>query len=81
MRTTIRIDSHLLAHVKMLAAQSGRTMNSIIEDAIRSMIVRTSQVSERGPRVRLTTVGGHALLPGIDLDDSAGLLDEMERSD
>jgi hypothetical protein len=80
MRTTIRLDDNLLAEVKMLAARSGKTLTSIIEDALRETLSRQKQVGERKP-VRLTTVSGQGPQPGIDLDDTASLLSIMEESD
>jgi predicted transcriptional regulator len=35
MRTTIRLDPHLLAEAKKLAAASGRTLTAVIEEALR----------------------------------------------
>jgi hypothetical protein len=77
MRTTVRLDDDLLRQTKTLAAQTGRTLTVVIEDALRETIAR-----HRGRRVRprsaLPTFKGHGLRPGVDLDDSAGLLDIME---
>jgi hypothetical protein len=77
MRTTINLDDHLLADLKQHAAKTGKTMTSIIEDAIRRALVP----EKPGPRkkIRLTTVGGKGVRPGVDLDDSASLLDFMDR--
>ena len=80
MRTTIRLDDDLLAEVKLLAARSGKTLTSVIEDSLRETLSRQKQVGERNP-VKLTTVSGQGLQPGIDLDDSASLLSIMEESD
>ncbi len=80
MRTTIRLDDQLLANVKKLAAETGRSLTSVIEDALREMLARATKTGERPP-VSLTTVSGNGLMPGVDLDDSAGLLDLMEKSD
>ena len=80
MRTTIRLDDDLLAEVKLLAARSGKTLTSVIEDALRETLSRQKEVGERKP-VRLTTVSGQGLQPGIDLDDSASLLAIMEEFD
>jgi hypothetical protein len=80
MRTTIRLDDDLLAEVKLLAARSGKTLTSVIEDALRETLSRQKQVGERKP-VRLTTVSGQGPQPGIDLDDTASLLSIMEESD
>ena len=77
MRTTINLDDHLLKDLKQLAAKTGRTMTSIIEDAIRQAILPPKPVSKK--RIRLTVVDGKGPRPGIDLDDSSSLLDLMER--
>ena len=80
MRTTIRLDDDLLTEAKLLAARSGKTLTSVIEDALRERLARQKEIGERKP-VRLTTVSGRGLQPGIDLDDSASLLAMMEESD
>ena len=77
MRTTIRLDEHLLAEAKKLAAETGRTLTSVLEDALRDSLARRSDNAKR-KRVRLRTAGGGGLLPGVDLDDSAALLETME---
>ena len=77
MRTTINLDDNLLTHLKELAAKTGRTMTSIIEDAIRQAI-RSPRNAPR-KRVRLTVVDGKGPRPGVDLDDSASLLALMDR--
>ena len=77
MRTTIRIDDQLLAAAKARAAASGRTLNAVVEDALREALA--GRARDRGPRrVDLPTFRGSRLLPGVDLDDSAALLDQME---
>ena len=75
MRTTIRLDNTLLRRAKAQAAASGRTLNDFISDAVRAALApaRTGR-----DRVELPTFKGGALLPGVDLDDSAALLDLME---
>ena len=77
MRTTIRIDDQLLKDAKQLAARSGKSLTSIIEDALRESLSRQRNSGKREP-VRLLTCGGKGLLPGVDLDDSAALLDVMD---
>ena len=78
MRTTIRLDDELLTQVKKVAAERNRTLTSLIEDALRQMLAQQQSIAERQP-VRLTTVQGNGPLPGVDLDDSAVLLDLMEQ--
>ncbi len=77
MRTTIRIDDDVLRGAKKLALETDRTLTAVIEDALREVLVRRSERAKRRP-VRLPTFGGEGLQPGVDLDDSAALLDLME---
>jgi len=80
MRTTIRLDDDLLTEAKLYAARTGQTLTAVIEDALRETLGRQQEPGER-ETVTLTTVAGKGLLPGVDLDDSAALLDLMEESD
>ena len=80
MRTTIRLDDELLTRTKELAAATGRSLTGVIEDALREMLARRSLAAERLP-VRLPTFAGKGLQPGVDLDDSAALLDFMDGFD
>ena len=80
MRTTIRLDDQLLAEAKELAARSGLSLTAVIEDALREMFARRKKAVQR-PLTLLTTVSGNGLLPGVDLDDSAALLELMNGSD
>jgi plasmid stability protein len=80
MRTTVRLDDQLLSDTKQLAARTGRSFTAVIEDALREILSRQETTAQRAP-VRLITVSGNGLLPGIDLDDSAALLDTMDRLD
>jgi len=80
MRTTIRIDEQLLNKAKQLAVRSGKSLTAVIEDALRESLARQSASGKR-ERVRLVTFDGKGLFPGVDLDDSATLLDLMESAD
>ncbi|HUF46635.1 MAG TPA: type II toxin-antitoxin system VapB family antitoxin [Vicinamibacterales bacterium] len=79
MRTTIRLDPHLLAEAKKLAAASGRTVTAVIEEALREVVARRRR-RPGAKRPRLTTVGGRGVQPGVDLDDTSALLDLMDSS-
>ena len=74
MKTTIRLDETLHTAAKKLAARTGRSLSGVIEDALRQMLARRSQAAERPP-VHLPTVAGNGVQPGVDLDDSAALLE------
>jgi len=77
MRTTIRLDDTLLRDAKTHAAQTGRTLTAVIEDALRASLQRSrSRPQHPIPVFRPARRGG--LQPGVDLSDSAALLDLME---
>jgi hypothetical protein len=81
MRTTIRLPDDLLREAKRLAAESDRTLTSVIEDALRAALNRREGKGDVEP-VHLTTFFGEGgTLPGVDLDDTASLLDRMEAAD
>ncbi len=65
-RTTFRLDEALLAEAKAYAARQHRSLNSVMEDALRMMLAIAHEVQERGP-VRLTTYGTGGPAPGVDL--------------
>ena len=71
MRTTVTIDDALLAKAKRVAAETGRSLSAVIDDALQEALNRREDAS-RSPTVVLPTFEGR-LLPGIDLDDSAPL--------
>jgi hypothetical protein len=80
MRTTINLPDPLLADARRVAAETGRTLTAVIEDAVREALSRRGQ-SRREPPVQLTTFRGSGLQPGVDLDDSSALQDLMDGRD
>ena len=70
------MDDQLLREAKSLAAETGGTLTGVIEDALREALARR-RAGVRHERVTLKTFGGQGLQPGVDLDDSASLLDLM----
>jgi hypothetical protein len=79
MRTTINIDDALLAEAKQVAARTGRSLAAVVEDALRESLHRRHRTARR--RAELPEFGEGGVQPGVDLDDSAALLDLMERDD
>lgn len=77
MRTTVRLDDGLLLEVKRYALKRHKTLTAVIEEALRETLVH-EKVRRRTAPVKLTTFKGKGILPGIDLDDSAALLDALE---
>jgi len=78
MKATIHLDDQLLAEAKKRAARQGLTLSAVIEQALRESFSRRHEHPPRQP-VELPTWGHGGLRPGVDLDDSASLLDSMER--
>jgi hypothetical protein len=79
MRTTIHLDDQLLAQLKRIAAENGRTLTSLIQDAVRESLARRREAPRR--HVKIPVFHGTGLLPGVDLHDSATLLDWMSGGD
>ncbi len=78
MRTTIRIEDQLYRRVKARAAQTGRTVGEVIEDAVREAL-RPRRAPEQGV-APLPVFGGSGVLAGVDLTSNAALADVMDES-
>ncbi len=76
MRTTIRLDDDLLAAAKRRAVDKGTTLTAVIEDALRADLAR--RPAKPRERVTLPTFRGNGLMPGVDLDSNAKLLEIMD---
>jgi hypothetical protein len=78
MRTTVRLNEHLLRQVKRAAHERGETMTSLIEQGLR-LVLAGSQPRHRRKRVKLpVSREGGGVAPGVDLNNSSALLDIME---
>jgi hypothetical protein len=78
-RTTFRIDEEILAEAKALAARQHRTLNSVMEEALRRMIATSKQLEDR-PRVELVTSGHPGVKPLVDTSP-AGLRKLLDEED
>jgi predicted transcriptional regulator len=76
MRTTLNLDDELMRRLKRRAAETGRTMTELMEEAIREMLARSSSPAEER-EFRWVTVKGR-VQSGIDITDRDSLLDAME---
>ena len=73
----MRLDDGLLEQAKAAARQRHRTVTSLIEEGLR--LVLTNERPGRRTKVVLPVSRETAgVLPGVDLNNSAGLLDLME---
>ena len=75
MRTTVRIDEALYRRVKAEAGRTGRTVSQLFEDALRAALRPRQSQQDLPP---LVTYGGSGVVPGVDLTDSAHLLELMD---
>lgn len=77
MRTTVRLNEELLQSAKQHALATKRTLTQLIQDAVVALMER-----ERGaasPRVVvLPTFKGEGTYPGVDINSSSTLIDQME---
>jgi hypothetical protein len=78
MQTVIQLDEALLDQATKLAQEKGCDLSHLIEETLRDKIARKASVA-RQPFLRLTTVGGEGVRPGVDLNNSAALLALMEQ--
>ncbi|HEY3826560.1 MAG TPA: hypothetical protein VGL82_18485 [Bryobacteraceae bacterium] len=78
MRTTVRLDDGLLDQAKAEARKKKKTLTSLIEEGLR-LVLSNGGTSARRQKIILPVsreCGG--VLPGVDLDNNAALLDVME---
>ena len=79
MRTTVRLDDELIREVKRYAAEHNQTLTSLIEQALREKLMKRQEPLHREPfKLEVFPRAGQGLQLGVDLDDSAALLDLME---
>lgn len=76
MRTTIRIDDELYREVKARAAQSGRTVAAVLEDAVRRGLAPAEPAPARRYAVRPGGQGG--LRPGVTMSSNATVAEAMD---
>ena len=64
-----------VTHIDQITTQQGCTLKQVVEDALREFF--SHHRMERGP-VKLETVSGDGLKPGVNLDDGHSLSDIIE---
>jgi hypothetical protein len=79
MRTTINLPEDLMIQIKKLATATHSTVTALIEETLREGLARR-RPQRRASRATLPTYGKQGPLPGVDIDDTASLLDVMESS-
>lgn len=79
MRTTLRIDDPLLKRAKAWAAQAGMSLTGLVKEALVAYMAKPPH--SRHPQETVKELPRHGYggtLPGVDLDDTASLLDLMD---
>ena len=78
MRTTVRLDDALLEQAKREAARRHETLTALIEQGLRLILAKKQDPPHRRSVKLPVCHAGGGSLPGVDLNDSAALLDVME---
>lgn len=77
MRALLEIDETLLAAAEREATRRGQSLSALVEMALSAFVTQTPRASSPRKRVHLPTFRGQGLRPGVNLDDSAALLELM----
>lgn len=81
MRTTVRLEESLLERARQEAERRGVTLTSLIEQGLQLALRRPLKRSERATITLPECRAGGGIRAGVDLDDSASLLDRLEGRD
>ena len=76
-RTTVRLQPDLLRAAKKKAAEDGRTLTSLIEEGLRAVVEKKSNVARPRVPVRISTARG-GVQPGVDLTRTSDLLEDLD---
>jgi hypothetical protein len=76
MRTTIRLNDDLLQRAKKRAADEGRTLTSLVEEAL-TVVLSTPKVSRRKRVTLPVSKASGGVLPGVDLNRASDLEEVM----
>jgi hypothetical protein len=80
MRTTVRLDPVLMAKTKEEAARRGETLTALIERGLRLALARPARPRHKVMiRIPVSTARS-GTRPGVNLDNSAALLDVLSLS-
>lgn len=73
----MNIPEPLLEEARARSLAEGRTLGELVAEGLRILLNRDTG-DGTDPVERLVTFGGRGLQDGVDLDDTAGLLERME---
>jgi len=75
MRTTLNLDDQLLVAAKHRAVEQRVSLAYVIESALRDSLAKPQA---KRNKIRLVTVSGAGVKPGVDLDNGRSLSDIMD---
>jgi len=75
MRTTLNLDDKLLVAAKHRAVEQRVSLAYVIESALRDSLAK---LQAKRNKIRLVTVSGAGVKPGVDLDNGRSLSDIMD---
>ena len=80
MRTTVTLRDGIYREIRQVAAAEGRTVGSVIEDAVALLLARRRQAPDADHHdfPELPVFTGGSLQPGVDLDSNALLSELLE---
>ncbi|MGZ8939687.1 MAG: hypothetical protein ACXW32_10795 [Limisphaerales bacterium] len=76
-RTTVRLPNDLIRRAKRRSAETGRTLTSLLEDGLKTVLAETTAPTRKPIRLPISKATG-GTLPGVDLNRSADLEDRMQ---
>ena len=80
MRTTVRLDDALLERARKEAVRRRTTLTALIEQGLQSVLCAAKQPPRRPVHLPISHQGG-GVVPGVDINNSAELLERMERAE
>ncbi len=80
MRTTIQLDDEVFRAFKQRAAERRTSLAHEIEEALRSELAAQIETARSEP-YRVPTFHGAALVPGVDLNSNAALVEILDHSE
>jgi hypothetical protein len=77
-RTKIDIQDDLLVQLKLVAAESNRSLKELVEDAIRAALALRQHAGSSAESRQVVTFRGNGVQGGINLNSTSELLDVMD---
>ncbi len=78
MRIAVRLDDALLEKAKREAARRNQTLTALIEQGLRLVLARPDSGRKRARVVLPVSSATGGTLPGVDLNDTAAVMDIVE---